>query len=65
VSAAAAFGKPVDAYVTLLHPMDPDTLVPHALALTAAGARRLSLYHLGLAPAWRQDLFATITATVG
>ncbi|GAA2705839.1 hypothetical protein [Actinoplanes palleronii] len=57
VRAAAEHGKPVDAYVTLLHPMEPDAVGPHVTALQAAGASRLSLYHLGLAPAWRQDLF--------
>ena len=62
VRAAAGKGKPVDAYVTLLHPMDPAALVPHVRDLKAAGASRLSLYHLGLAPAWRQDLFASIAA---
>ena len=64
VRRAATRNRPVDAYVTLLHPADPETLVPHVQALKAAGASRFSLYHLGLAPAWRQDLFATIAAAV-
>jgi hypothetical protein len=60
VRQAASHGRPIDAYVTVLHPMDPAALAPHVRALRAAGADRFSLYHLGLAPAWRQDLFATI-----
>ncbi|GIM91151.1 hypothetical protein [Paractinoplanes toevensis] len=64
VRQAVSHGRPVDAYVTLLHPMDPDALAPHVQALKAAGASRFSLYHLGLAPAWRQDLFAAIAAAV-
>ncbi|BCY11407.1 hypothetical protein [Actinoplanes sp. L3-i22] len=60
VRAAAQHGKPVDAYVTLLHPMAPDEVRPHVQALRAAGATRLSLYHLGLAPAWRQELFTAL-----
>ncbi|WP_436531700.1 hypothetical protein [Actinoplanes sp. HUAS TT8] len=60
VRAAAEHGKPVDAYVTLLHPMEPGAVRPHVQALTAAGATRLSLYHLGLAPAWRQELFTAL-----
>jgi hypothetical protein len=59
VRAAAAHGKPVDAYVTVLHPMEPGAVQPHLEALRAAGASRISLYHLGLAPAWRQQLLAT------
>jgi hypothetical protein len=64
VEQAVRRGRPVDAYVSLLHPVDPGSLVPHVRALQAAGASRISLYHLGLAPAWRQDLFATIAAAV-
>ena len=60
VRAAAEHGKPVDAYVTLLHPMPAEAVGPHVQALRDAGAGRLSLYHLGLAPAWRQELFTTI-----
>jgi hypothetical protein len=57
---AAATGAPIDAYVTVLHPAEPDRLVPHVRRLAAAGATRLSLYHLGLAPRRRQDLFAVL-----
>jgi hypothetical protein len=64
VRQAVALGRPVDAYVTLLQPMDPEALLPHVLRLRAAGASRFSLYHLGLAPAWRQDLFATIASVL-
>jgi hypothetical protein len=62
VHQAARWEKPVEAYVSVLHPMDPAALVPHVHQLRAAGASRISLYHLGLAPAWRQDLFSTIAA---
>jgi hypothetical protein len=58
VRQAAATGLPVDAYVTVLAPTDPDALIPHVRRLKDAGARGLSLYHLGLAPAWRQELFS-------
>jgi hypothetical protein len=54
VARAAASGKPVDVYVTVLPPADPDALPGHLTRLKAAGAGRLSLYHLGLAPRWRQ-----------
>ncbi|WP_203935447.1 hypothetical protein [Planosporangium mesophilum] len=53
VARAASAGRPVDAYVTVLPPADPDDLPAHLDRLRAAGASRLSLYHLGLAPAWR------------
>jgi hypothetical protein len=39
---------------------DTADLIRHARALVDAGASRLSLYHLGLAPAWRQPIFAEI-----
>jgi hypothetical protein len=39
-------------------------LIPHVQRLKAAGAGRFSLYHLGLAPAWRQELFASLTAVL-
>jgi hypothetical protein len=58
VREAAATGLPVDAYVTVLSPTDPDALIPHMQRLKDAGARGFSLYHLGLAPAWRQELFS-------
>jgi hypothetical protein len=54
VARAVATGTPVDAYVTVLPPADPDALPGHLTRLKAAGATRLSLYHLGLAPRWRQ-----------
>jgi hypothetical protein len=60
VRSAATTGLPVDAYVTVLAPTDPDLLVPHVQRLKAAGASRFSLYHLGLAPRWRQKLFAAV-----
>jgi hypothetical protein len=64
VRQAATTGLPVDAYVTVLAPTDPDVLIPHVQRLKAAGASRFSLYHLGLAPAWRQQLFAEIADSV-
>jgi hypothetical protein len=54
VARAAAVVSTVDAYVTVLPPADPARLVEHAERLRAAGATRLSMYHLGLAPQWRQ-----------
>ena len=53
-----------DAYVTVLPPADPADLVDHALRLVSAGAHRLSFYHLGLAGADRQTLFARIVSAV-
>jgi hypothetical protein len=64
VRQAATTGLPVDAYVTVLAPTDPDALIGHVQRLKAAGASRFSLYHLGLAPAWRQELFAEIADSV-
>jgi hypothetical protein len=61
VRQAVRAGRPVDAYVSVLQPFAPDDLVSHVRALRAAGASRLSLYHLGLAPAWRQELFASLS----
>jgi len=61
VRRAATTGLPIDAYVTLLAPTDPDELGPHIQRLRAAGASRISLYHLGLAPRDRQALFHTLT----
>jgi hypothetical protein len=60
VRQASTTGLPVDAYVTLLPPTQPSDLPGHVRRLKEAGASRLSLYHLGLAPAWRQELFATL-----
>jgi hypothetical protein len=54
VVAAATSRLAVDAYVTALPPSDPDRLTDHARRLLAAGAGRLSLYHLGLAASSRQ-----------
>ncbi|MFE6746403.1 hypothetical protein ACFVGM_11155 [Kitasatospora purpeofusca] len=52
----------VDAYVTLLAPADPALLPGHVRRLRAAGASRLSLYHLGLLPADRLPLAAALAA---
>ncbi|MEV0188228.1 hypothetical protein AB0I39_06790 [Kitasatospora purpeofusca] len=52
----------VDAYVTLLAPTDPALLTGHVRRLRAAGASRLSLYHLGLLPADRLPLAAAAAA---
>ena len=51
---ASATGTAVDAYVTALPPAAVDQLPDHLARLRAAGASRLSLYHLGLAAHWRQ-----------
>jgi hypothetical protein len=64
VRQAATTGLPVDAYVTVLAPTDPDALLGHVHRLKKAGASRFSLYHLGLAPAWRQELFARVAAAI-
>lgn len=64
VARAAGAGLPVDAYVTVLPPAAPDQLADHVQRLRAAGASRFSLYHLGLAPAWRQQLFTEIRKAV-
>jgi hypothetical protein len=64
VAAATAYGKPVHAYVTALSEADAGTVVRHARELVDAGASGLSLYHLGLAPAWRQGVFADILDAV-
>jgi hypothetical protein len=64
VTRAAATGLPVDAYVTVLPPAEPDEVVPHVRRLIEAGASRLSLYHLGLAPRWRQSLFRDVIEQV-
>jgi hypothetical protein len=63
VAKAAASGVPVDAYVTALPPADPDALPGHLARLRAAGASRLSLYHLGLAPRWRQQYLREMVET--
>ncbi|MEH0935412.1 hypothetical protein [Micromonospora psammae] len=64
VTRAARTGRPVDAYVTVLPPAAPDALADHVRRLRGAGATRFSLYHLGLAPAWRQRLFVEIVKAV-
>jgi hypothetical protein len=60
VAAAVATGRDVDAYVTVLAPAEPAELPAHVARLRAAGATGLSLYHLGLAPSWRQPLFREV-----
>ena len=60
VRAAAARVSTVDAYVTVLPPADPAALGEHARRLRAAGVGRLSVYHVGLAPQWRQGLIADL-----
>ena len=64
VARAAETGLPVDAYVTVLPPAAPDAVVPHVRRLVAAGASRLSLYHLGLAPNRRQPIFREVVEAV-
>ncbi len=59
VAAAVATGRPVDAYVTVLR--EETGLADHARELVTAGATGLALYHLGLAPSWRQPLIAEMT----
>jgi hypothetical protein len=54
----------VDAYLTVLPPAGADAVVAHGQRLVAAGAQRLSLYHLGLAAAWRQPLFTQLVAAL-
>jgi hypothetical protein len=60
VSAVASTGATVDAYVTVLPPADPAAVTTHVRHLAAAGATRFSLYHLGLAPHWRQPSLSAI-----
>jgi hypothetical protein len=59
-AAAAPTASTVDVYVTVLPPADAAALPEHARRLREAGATRLSLYHLGLAPQWRQSLLADL-----
>lgn len=54
---AVRTGRPVEAYVTVLPPAEVAALPDHWRRLRAAGASGVSLYHLGLAPRWRQELF--------
>lgn len=53
-------GALVDAYVTVLPPAAPEALPDHVRRLRAAGAQRLSLYHLGLASPRRLPLLAAL-----
>jgi hypothetical protein len=66
VAAARAALPPditVGAYVTVLPPVDPQTVPAHIQRLRTAGARQLNLYHLGLAGTDRQPaLGAAVTA---
>ncbi|MFG2044825.1 hypothetical protein [Dactylosporangium sp. NPDC048998] len=54
VASAFRDGDTVHAYVTALPPAHGEDLPGHVRALVAAGASGINLYHLGLAPAWRQ-----------
>jgi hypothetical protein len=54
VAAAVARGRPVDAYVTVLQA--DEGLADHARGLVEVGATGLAIYHLGLAPLWRQPM---------
>lgn len=64
VARTAQLGTPVHAYLTVLPPAEADAAVAHAQRLVAAGASGLGLYHLGLAPPWRQRALAEIVAAV-
>ncbi|MGH8876973.1 MAG: hypothetical protein ACRD0P_06495, partial [Stackebrandtia sp.] len=64
VSAAVTTGAVVDAYVTVLPPVEVDELPAHLARLLAAGVRGLNLYHLGLAPAARLRLLAELLAAL-
>ncbi|MET9857333.1 hypothetical protein ABZY57_30940, partial [Streptomyces sp. NPDC006450] len=57
---AAESGLPVNAYVTAQPPTDPAALPAHVRRLRAAGATRLSLYHLGLLSRERLPLLAAL-----
>lgn len=57
VAAVAGHGRTVDAYVTVLPPTEQAAVAGHIRRLADAGATRFSLYHLGLAPTWRQSWF--------
>lgn len=57
---AVESGLPVNAYVTAQPPADPAALPAHVRRLRAAGATRLSLYHLGLLPGERLPLLAAL-----
>ncbi len=53
---AVRTGRPVDAYVTVLPPVEATDLPDHGRRLHAAGATGVSLYHLGLASRRRHPL---------
>lgn len=65
VALAARAAAEVDAYVTVLPPAEPEALGGHVRRLVAAGASRLSLYHLGLASRRRQPLFQELVKLAG
>lgn len=65
VADTARSGTSVSAYVTALEPVEPTALPAHARRLVDAGAQRLDLYHLGLAPLSRQRLLAQIVEELG
>jgi antitoxin component of RelBE/YafQ-DinJ toxin-antitoxin module len=60
VEAAVATGRPVDAYVSVLQA--DEGLAEHAAKLVEVGATGLAIYHLGLAPRWRQPLISEMIA---
>lgn len=62
VEAAVTTGRPVDAYVTALQA--DEGLADHARNLVEAGATGLAIYHLGLAPSWRQPLIREMVEAV-
>ncbi|MFC7535111.1 hypothetical protein [Actinoplanes sp. GCM10030250] len=64
VTAAAAHGKPVGAYLTVLSGAASGEVVRHARGLVGAGATHLALYHLGLATAEQQVLLADVLTAV-
>lgn len=61
-AARTASGLPTGAYVTVLPPAEPERLAGHARRLLAAGAAELAVYHLGLAPTWRQRHITELAA---
>jgi hypothetical protein len=58
VKAAVVTGRPVDAYVTVLQA--DEGLEDYAQRLVEAGATGLAVYHLGLAPTWRQPFIGAM-----
>lgn len=63
VASAVATGRPVDAYVSVLR--ESSGLADHARGLVTAGATGLAIYHLGLAPSWRQKSIAEMATAAG